>query len=202
VTFPKTIANHNVEQVFYYDDAFMQRRMDYSPDVTGRPPVAHYTHDHKTFDGFVFPTRRLVHLHDASGVANQRCLNTPQTGGFKMTSYLINHLQPGVVNSEVLDYVDQVQATLDPFGGKFIVQGGEMEVLEGARAGSVILLSFPDMTQARTWYKSPAYQVILHLRTDHVVGDVILVDGVVPDHTPGKFAQQIRDIFAAGTIKS
>jgi uncharacterized protein (DUF1330 family) len=203
VTFPKTIANHNVEQVFYYDDAFMQRRMDYSPDVTGRPPVAHYTHDHKTFDGFVFPTRRLVHLHDASGVANQRRLNTPQTGGFKMTTYLINHLrQPGVVNSEVLDYVDQVQATLDPFGGKFIVQGGEMEVLEGARAGSVILLSFPDMTQARTWYKSPAYQVILHLRTDHVVGDVILVDGVVPDHTPGKFAQQIRDMLAAGTIKS
>ena len=72
VTFPKTIANHNTDQFFYYDDAFMQRRMDYSPDVTGSPPVAHYTHNYKTFDGFVFPTRRLVHLHDANGVANQR----------------------------------------------------------------------------------------------------------------------------------
>ena len=72
VTFPNTIANHNAVQVFYYDDTFMQRRMDYSPDVTGNPPVAHYTHDHKTFDGFVFPTRRLVHLHDSSGVANQQ----------------------------------------------------------------------------------------------------------------------------------
>jgi hypothetical protein len=71
VTFPKTIANHNAAQVFYYDNAFMLRRMDYSPDVTGNPPVAHYTHDHKTFDGFVFPTRRLVYLHDASGVANK-----------------------------------------------------------------------------------------------------------------------------------
>jgi hypothetical protein len=71
VTFPKTIANHNADQVFYYDDAFMQRRMDYAPDVTGKAPVAHYTHDHKTFDGFVFPTRRLIHLHDASGVADQ-----------------------------------------------------------------------------------------------------------------------------------
>jgi hypothetical protein len=48
----------------------MQRRMDYSPDVTGKPPVAHYTYDHKTFDGFVFPTRRMVYLHDANGVAN------------------------------------------------------------------------------------------------------------------------------------
>jgi hypothetical protein len=71
VTFPKTNANHNADQVFYYDDAFMQRRLDYSPDVTGNPPIAHYTHDHKIFGGFVFPTRRLVHLHDASGIANQ-----------------------------------------------------------------------------------------------------------------------------------
>ncbi len=72
VTFPSTIANHNANQVFYYDNQFMQRRMDYSPEVTGKPPIAHYTHDHKIFDGFVFPTRRLVHLHDGSGVANQR----------------------------------------------------------------------------------------------------------------------------------
>lgn len=72
VTFPKTIANHNANQIFYFDNAFLLRRMDYSPDVTGTPPVAHYTYDHKTFDGFVFPTRRLVHLHDASGIANQQ----------------------------------------------------------------------------------------------------------------------------------
>ncbi len=54
------------------------------------------------------------------------------------------------------------------------------------------------LRQARTWYKSPAYQEILHLRTDHGVGDVILIEGVGPDHTPGKFAQQIRDKFATG----
>jgi uncharacterized protein (DUF1330 family) len=52
-----------------------------------------------------------------------------------MTTYLINHLrQPGVVDSEVLDYLDRVQATLDPFGGKFIVQGSKVVVLEGAWA--------------------------------------------------------------------
>jgi hypothetical protein len=71
VTFPDTNANHNAEQVFYYDEQFMQRRMDYSPDVTGNPPIAQYTFDYETFDGFVFPTRRLVHRHDANGVADQ-----------------------------------------------------------------------------------------------------------------------------------
>ena len=50
-----------------------------------------------------------------------------------MTAYLINHLrQPGVLQGNVLNYLDQVQATLDPFGGKFIVQGGQMDVVEGA----------------------------------------------------------------------
>jgi hypothetical protein len=71
VHFPPTLPNHNPSQIFYYDARFMLRRMDYAPDVTGHSPIAHYTHDPKTFDGFVFPTRRLVHFHDAAGVVNQ-----------------------------------------------------------------------------------------------------------------------------------
>jgi hypothetical protein len=71
VRFPPTIANHNPDQVFYFDDGFMLRRLDYSPGVTGKPPIAHYTHEPKTFDGFVFPTKRRVHVHNAKGIANQ-----------------------------------------------------------------------------------------------------------------------------------
>jgi uncharacterized protein (DUF1330 family) len=112
-----------------------------------------------------------------------------------MTAYLINHLRsPGMLHPEVLDYLDRVQATLDPFDGKFIVQGGKREILEGSWAESVIIVSFPNMDKARAWYRSPAYQEILHLRTDHLVGDVILVDGVHPGHTPSKYAQQIREL--------
>ena len=64
VRFPETNANHNLL-------AFMLRRMDYSPDITANSLVAHYTHDPKTFDGFVFPTRRRVHTRDADGNADQ-----------------------------------------------------------------------------------------------------------------------------------
>ena len=70
VTFPDSIANHNPDQVFYYDESFHQRRMDYLPDVTGTP-IAHYTHNPKTFDGFLFYTMRLVHLRDENNVAGQ-----------------------------------------------------------------------------------------------------------------------------------
>ena len=71
VTFPPSNANHNPDQVFYCDERFMLRRMDYSPEVTGSPQIAQYTHDPKTFDGFVFPTRRLMHRRDVDGVADQ-----------------------------------------------------------------------------------------------------------------------------------
>ncbi len=72
VRFPETNANHNPDQTFYYDDAFMQTRMDYSPDVTGKAPVAHYTSEFRKFDGFMFATRRRVHLHDEHGIADRQ----------------------------------------------------------------------------------------------------------------------------------
>ena len=37
----------------------------------GDVPARNYTHDPKTFDGFVFPTRRRVHLHDEARHADQ-----------------------------------------------------------------------------------------------------------------------------------
>ncbi len=70
VTFPSTVATHNPEQVFYYDAAGMQRRMDYAPEVNGNPPVAHYTSDPKTFGGIVFPTRRRVYRRNPDGAAD------------------------------------------------------------------------------------------------------------------------------------
>jgi hypothetical protein len=70
------------------------------------------------------------------------------------------------------------------------VQGGEQEVLEGSWAQSVIVLSSPDMVKAQAWYRSPAYQEILHLRSDHLVSDAVLIDGVAPDHTPSKYGQR------------
>jgi hypothetical protein len=36
-----------------------------------------------------------------------------------MIAYLINHMRlPGRVHPDVLDYLDRIQATVDPFGGK------------------------------------------------------------------------------------
>jgi hypothetical protein len=72
VTIPKTIASHSTVQTYYFDaDTGLQRRVDYSPDVNGNPFVAHYTSEHRDFDGVLVATRRRVLLHNQDGIADQ-----------------------------------------------------------------------------------------------------------------------------------
>lgn len=76
----------------------------------------------------------------------------------------------------------KIDATLAPFHGRFIIHGGEKEMLEGAFRGDLIVIGFPDRASARAWYFSPAYQAILPLRTKNAQGDVFLIEGVGRQH--------------------
>ncbi|HYL24618.1 MAG TPA: DUF1330 domain-containing protein [Burkholderiales bacterium] len=110
-----------------------------------------------------------------------------------MSAYLINHLRipGGVPNEDGLSYLEQVESTVKRYGGRWLAQGA-VHVVEGAWPGSVALLEFSSMDEARRWYDSPEYQRILPLRVDSAVSDLILVDGVGPDFTPAGLARQIR----------
>ena len=52
----------------------------------------------------------------------------------------------------------------------------------GDWSGGVVIIVFPDRAHARAWYASPAYRAILPLRTANSTAEVILIDGVDPDH--------------------
>ena len=116
-----------------------------------------------------------------------------------MATYLVNHLRlPGLPKPQNLEYLAKVEATFQPYGGKWLVLDGEVEVLEGAWPGSVVLMEFPDREAARTWYASAGYQDILRLRTDNAISDLVLVDPVAPGFTSAAWARQIRSALAAG----
>ena len=118
-----------------------------------------------------------------------------------MATYLINHLRiPNEVpNDGGLEYLEKVEATFAPYGGKWLVLGQHDEVLEGAWPGSVVLMEFPDRDSANAWYHSAAYQEILHLRTDNAISDLVLVDQVEPGFSAAAFASQVRDAIASTT---
>jgi uncharacterized protein (DUF1330 family) len=117
-----------------------------------------------------------------------------------MSTYLINHLRipNGVPNPEALTYLENVEATFKPYGGKWLALDQPVQVEEGTWPGSVVLMEFPDMDTANEWYHSPEYQEILHLRTDNTISDLVLVDPVGPDFTSAEWAQQIREAITAG----
>jgi uncharacterized protein (DUF1330 family) len=113
------------------------------------------------------------------------------------TAYAIAHLHNPNINDDVLEYLERIQGTLDPFGGRFIVHGPTVEVIEGEWPGTIVILAFPDIDAARAWYHSTAYQEILHLRTDHIGGEAILAEGVGPDYD----VRHTADVLRAGTSR-
>lgn len=115
-----------------------------------------------------------------------------------MTAYAIAHIGPadGPLHEDVLRYMERIQGTFGPYGGRFLVHFKQHEVLEGDWHGAPVLVAFPDMDRARAWYKSPEYQEILPLRTRHLPGDVILVEGVPENYDATATAAQVRDAQA------
>ncbi len=109
-----------------------------------------------------------------------------------MAAYTLAHLRTPQINDDVLEYLERIQATLDPFGGRFVVHGPTVEILEGSWPGTVVILEFPGLDEARGWYESPAYQAILPLRTEHIDGDTIIVEGVVPGYDVTHTAAVLR----------
>jgi uncharacterized protein (DUF1330 family) len=99
-----------------------------------------------------------------------------------MASYGVGILRDVKMGPPIVEYLERIDATLAPYGGHFIVHGGELEVLEGTSPGVLIVIEFPDRASARTWYASEAYQEILPLRTENSVSTIFLVEGVGRDH--------------------
>jgi uncharacterized protein (DUF1330 family) len=90
--------------------------------------------------------------------------------------------------------MERIQSTLDPFGGRFLVHNAPLHVREGEWSKALVIIAFPDLDEARGWYDSEAYQELLPFRTDHMAGDVVLVDGVAPGYDAARTAAALRGI--------
>jgi len=108
-----------------------------------------------------------------------------------MTAYAIAHFTQVTMNEEVVRYLQRIDATLEPYGGRFLVHGARVREVEGAWPGDVVVVEFADLPTARAWYESTGYQDILPLRLHNCSGPVILVDGVAQPH-------RATDILRAG----
>jgi len=76
-------------------------------------------------------------------------------------------------------YRTRAAASIAKYGGRYLVRGGGIELLEGEWTPSaIVIVEFPDVEKARTWYRSPEYASALTVRDEALSRNLILVEGI------------------------
>ncbi len=89
-------------------------------------------------------------------------------------------LQFNVENPETFGRYRQGAApTILAHGGKVLVAAAKTDTREGAPPSSLVtIIEFPSREAAETWYASPAYEAVHHLREEATsAGSLTILDG-------------------------
>jgi len=88
-----------------------------------------------------------------------------------------------IVNVEVHDtaryetYKQMAPSSIEAFGGRYLVRGGQIDVLEGRWSPRrVVVLEFPDRARALQWWNSTEYEDAKALRNEVAYSELIVVE--------------------------
>lgn len=77
-------------------------------------------------------------------------------------------------------YKRLMPSSVKKYGGRFLVRGGTMEVLEGEWSPALVVLEFPTVERARQWYSSEEYRPALEIRQRSADNELLIVEGTAP----------------------
>jgi uncharacterized protein (DUF1330 family) len=79
-------------------------------------------------------------------------------------------------------YKPLAEESIAAHGGTYKVRGGKIESVEGPEVSDrVVILEFPDVAAARSWYSSPEYQAALQIRhAAAATTRMFIIDGYAP----------------------
>jgi uncharacterized protein (DUF1330 family) len=76
-------------------------------------------------------------------------------------------------------YRQMVPATVAKYGGKFVVRGGQLEMLEGNWAPKrLVVIEFESAERAKQWWASEDYREAKALRQRTAQTNMIVIEGV------------------------
>ena len=76
------------------------------------------------------------------------------------------------------EYKKMTPNTIKAYGGKFVVRGGQAEVLEGDwKPERIVLLEFPSVERAREWWESETYTRARLVRQRSADTKMIILEG-------------------------
>jgi uncharacterized protein (DUF1330 family) len=95
-----------------------------------------------------------------------------------MPAYVIASVTEAHDDEALADYRRRNTAAVEAHGGRFVVRGGAMEVLEGDWAPlRVVVMEFDDVEAAKRWYESDEYQDAIPIRQGASTTGIIVVEG-------------------------
>jgi uncharacterized protein (DUF1330 family) len=77
------------------------------------------------------------------------------------------------------EYKNLVPASIAKFGGKYIVRGGKVDILEGKwKPSRLVILEFESVQRAKDWWGSEEYREARALRHQIADAQMIVVEGL------------------------
>jgi uncharacterized protein (DUF1330 family) len=76
------------------------------------------------------------------------------------------------------EYAPRVQPSFAPFGGRYLVRGGNTQSFSGEPPKRVVVLAFDSMERAQSWYASPEYEALKGLRDKAGKARIFAVEGL------------------------
>ena len=77
------------------------------------------------------------------------------------------------------EYMKVTPATIEKFGGKFIVRGGQTVTLEGPETTDrIVMLEFSSLEKAEEWYHSKEYGEAKKKREGAATASFIAIEGI------------------------
>jgi uncharacterized protein (DUF1330 family) len=109
----------------------------------------------------------------AAAVAGRKALGTPK-------AYVVTEVDvTGDAATFHRDYAANAQATIEPFGGRYLVRGGRSIGIEGEPPKPRIVISvFDSFEEAEAWRSSPAYVKIAAVREREAKSRQYIVEGL------------------------
>jgi uncharacterized protein (DUF1330 family) len=96
-----------------------------------------------------------------------------------MAAYVISEISEVLDTTLMEEYRSLAQATIEQYGGRYLVRGGTLETIEGVSGPQrIVIVEFPTMERLQDWYHSPEYAKALTVRQKALERKLIFVEGV------------------------
>lgn len=117
----------------------------------------------------------------AVGAASLQALHAQQAG--TAPAYVIAEVTPKPAReadpAATGRYSAEAPKTIAAFNGRYLVISNKAQAVEGdPPKGTLVVLAFDSLEQARGWYNSPAYEAIRPLRQNSTLTRMLIVEGL------------------------